>query len=533
MRQRIHRSLQAEARRLLGKTPSSILRYEKEYLKDFSGQRSPVTKAEIIRQIRAADVTFISDFHAFPQAQRTALRLMREATHASETWLIGVEFVASRFQAELDSFQERKIDETDFLKAIHYDEEWGFPWKNYAPILEFARENLIRVIALNRPAEIASLSANELEERDRWAAGIICDLFSSPPSRQIKPRMLVLYGELHVGQSHLPAQVEKISNLYLSRPLRSVSIHQNHDPLYWRLTKGGKDLQTDGIRTKKGVYCVFSSTPWVKLQSLVNWLEGEASEGDEDYLSLLRAFGQTLAKLLEMDTPSFESLEIATIHHPEFIDKISRARGAEARLIRFHVENNMRLYIPSMRTAYLGTPSQNAAAELAAIHLFHSKTGEPALFQQKRETVFRIALEGAFGFFGSLIVNPKRKCDLPSDHQKRLRSLRKGEKQAFPLEARARELGLALLHGLRSKGLLDQYLKKQKMAPALIVGARYAGQVLGAKLHHLFQAEKIGAREIHEIFFAPSEPRSYENSYQDLKRLVSAARLTPSKSDRL
>jgi uncharacterized iron-regulated protein len=47
-----------------------------------------------------------------------------------------------------------KITELELLERTEYEQRWGFDWKYYAPILQFARTHRLPVVALNTPTEI-------------------------------------------------------------------------------------------------------------------------------------------------------------------------------------------------------------------------------------------------------------------------------------------------------------------------------------------------------------------------------------------
>ena len=108
LQRRIFRSLEAEAELLLGKPPLAIRQYARESQQDFrsaSKRAIPATKTEIVKAMQSADVAFVADFHPFAQAQKTALRLIREAIYAAEhEWLIGLELIPSHFQHGLAIF---------------------------------------------------------------------------------------------------------------------------------------------------------------------------------------------------------------------------------------------------------------------------------------------------------------------------------------------------------------------------------------------------------------------------------------------
>ncbi|MCM2279523.1 MAG: ChaN family lipoprotein [Oligoflexia bacterium] len=547
LQRRIFRSLEAQAKRLLGPQPASIRRYEREFRRDFPAARHAVVdKRELIRAVRAADVTFVADFHTFEQAQRTALRIVREAARPGENWMIGLELVSSRNQRELDAFQASKLSLEEFLRAIRYREEWGFPWRNYAPLFQFARENGIRMIALNRPPELRELldlrqrsraairrggAERDLERRDRWAAGVITDLFAAPSP----PKLVVLYGELHVATAHLPAALKEVSRRFLGDPLSSIVVHQNQDRLYWQLARKGQEDRTEILQLRRNVYCVLSGTPWARLQSLVSWAEGlpspmpaderDESAGPEDHLSMMRAFGETLSEVLGLEPVSWSNLHALTIEEASAAYGLAREKlnTAELRLIRSHVTGNRAFYLPSRELAYLASGSSNHVAELAAIHLLRRHTGDASFLIRSSEDFHRQALDAAFGFLGSLLINPRRKCDLPQDLARALLLAPRAARgpAAFDLQARSLAL-LALRPGPATRPLPFPSPLCAELA------ARYAGHILAKRLHLCFLAGKAGAGELREIFL-PREPIPYSQRYCLLLKRVAPARAPKTK----
>ena len=65
------------------------------------------------------------------------------------------------FQTSLDDFVQQRIDESTFLRRSEYFARWGFDYRLYAPILRFARDNTIPVIALNVPGEVTAKIARQ------------------------------------------------------------------------------------------------------------------------------------------------------------------------------------------------------------------------------------------------------------------------------------------------------------------------------------------------------------------------------------
>lgn len=546
LQHRIYKALEREAAWLLGTPPLSIRGYQRKSELDFQGRHRFSTKEELIGAIRRNDVTFIADYHTFAQAQRTALRLMREAVLPGESWALGVELIPSQYQRALDEFQAGRIGTRKFHELIRYQEHWGFPWKNYEPLFAWAREHGVRCVALNRPRELiyrgfaterAEKSGKDLLARDQWAAGVITDLIQAEPGL----RMLVLYGGHHVGRAHLPTQLQKVSRAFLGRPLHSLSVHQNHAGLYWKLARQERELHAQVLRLRdSSAYCVFSATPWAQLQSLIGGVEGEDIEeeddaGQADYLSLMNAFGSVIAEFLGVDCASFASLNLRTIEEADFMEAINNELSpGETRLVQALIGENERFYLPRAQIAYLASPSQNSAAEFAAIHLLKSLTANRSFFEGGREDFFRIALEAAFGFLGSLILNPRRKCDLPRDHERRIRQLARGAPATFAGEREARERVLALLSPrLREKSLARLPVRASQRAVPVVIAARSFGQILAKRLHPMLLDLRHGSERFNEAVSLFVRRKNFEEACWKLHRLASVrrARAEASKSE--
>ncbi len=549
LQKKIFRSLQKEADFLLGRTPHSIRKYEIENQKDFRSSRKnlqPVQKSELIQSIRSADVSLIADFHTFEQAQKTALRLAREAVQEDELWYLGLELVSSHFQEALDQFQSGKISTETFHETISYSQEWGFPWSNYAPLFDWAKKNNVRLIALNRPKIFSPQDplGDDLHQRDLWAAGIITDLFHADRQSKKQPKMVVLYGELHIGNAHLPKQIKMISRSFLQRSLSTLVIHQNENSLYWKLAEQGSELATAITKLKKDTYCVFSSTPWSKLQSLVNWAEGGPAapiHEEMDDISLISSYGQVLTEFFKIPPCNYESLSTFRIEQSGFLEDLQQNpefSKAERLLLRNLIQHNQRFYVQKLGLAFLGTSSGNGLAELAAIHLLRCGAGQknalPHFFGKKSEYFYHHLMDGVFGFFGSLILNPKRKCDLVLDHLQRIEALQAGSLPTYKQELRARSLTLEFL-----QSTFDPEKTQNIPLLPLFWATRYVGQIYGKALYSEVLSERISVNWVKALFCLdstpqiPAAPPTSQVIFQALSQKLALMDWSASKNDQL
>lgn len=450
LQRQVFESLGYEVQSLLGAEPAPLRNYRLRAERELTPKRlagvQALTPGRFHQTLRQHQVIAVGDYHAYPQSQRTALRLLRALVKKGEFWNLGLECVGSHHQAELDRYLKGRMSLSALRRKIEFDSQWGFSWQPYAELFEYARENKIRLIALNHPAEFlkARIKRNptlkDLELRDRWAAGILSDLHqyagASATSSTVM-RTLLLFGEHHLASQHLPRALHA-SGLSLA------VIHQTPNSLYWKIAKNRPSLLSSALKlralknidqTTHTEYCLFHSTPWAKLQALLDWADADAQAdaAPTTPLEWMPVFAQMIAKALQVSltpraaTRLFSNLELYTLLHPP--------RGLPP-LMAQAVRQNRRLYWTRGQRgfAYLGAPHLNRCAEVATLHALNF-----GLTPQLRALATAFARrsadhagyweatcwETALGFFGSLIINPHRKCDTLEDHKRKLRSLRR------------------------------------------------------------------------------------------------------------
>ncbi|WP_319422498.1 ChaN family lipoprotein [Pleurocapsa sp. FMAR1] len=111
-----------------------------------------------INQLKQYDVIYLGENHDRAEHHAAELEIITQLDQAqanSKTRLaIGLEMFQRPFQPILDLYLSGEISEAELREQTEYDTRWGFDWEFYAPILRFAQENKIPLIALNTPAEV-------------------------------------------------------------------------------------------------------------------------------------------------------------------------------------------------------------------------------------------------------------------------------------------------------------------------------------------------------------------------------------------
>lgn len=109
---------------------------------------------ELTGKLTEKRALFIGEIHDQPQHHQNQLRLIRNL-HARYPYIaIGVEYFQQPFQTHLNDYIAGYIDEREMLIRTEYFKRWKLDYRMLQPILGFARDNRIPVLALNISDEI-------------------------------------------------------------------------------------------------------------------------------------------------------------------------------------------------------------------------------------------------------------------------------------------------------------------------------------------------------------------------------------------
>lgn len=119
------------------------------------------TSQEILQQLAAANVVYLGETHDSLEDHQAQLKIIRELHRQNRKVAIALEMFQRPFQSAIDQYLAGKITEAELIEQTQYNQRWGFPWEYYAPILRFAKENQLPVLALNTPTEVTRKVARE------------------------------------------------------------------------------------------------------------------------------------------------------------------------------------------------------------------------------------------------------------------------------------------------------------------------------------------------------------------------------------
>ena len=128
----------------------------KELLKQTSAVEVPTLKdlAEVIREAEDRRVIYVGENHDRFSHHMVQLEIIKSLHQEGKKVAVGMEMFQRPFQGALDDYIDGRIDEKEFLKKTEYFQRWKFDYNLYRPILQFARDEKIPVVALNIQTEI-------------------------------------------------------------------------------------------------------------------------------------------------------------------------------------------------------------------------------------------------------------------------------------------------------------------------------------------------------------------------------------------
>lgn len=110
--------------------------------------------AQIMAGLAASRVIYVGEVHPEYQDHQLQLRVLRSMHQQSLKLAVAMEMFPVSAQPALDAFVAGEIDEATFLRQSDYFNNWGFDYRLYRNIINFARQHQLPIIALNLEREI-------------------------------------------------------------------------------------------------------------------------------------------------------------------------------------------------------------------------------------------------------------------------------------------------------------------------------------------------------------------------------------------
>lgn len=118
----------------------------------------PVEVDAVLQEVGPGDIVIVSESHGFIPHHLHQIEVLEKLKAMGRKVSVGMEFFHRGQQAYVDDFLERRIEESDFLKAIGWG---GTPFSSYRRQVEFPLQAGGWTIALNAPRALTSAIAKK------------------------------------------------------------------------------------------------------------------------------------------------------------------------------------------------------------------------------------------------------------------------------------------------------------------------------------------------------------------------------------
>ncbi len=505
---------------ILVKEPD-FARYEAAYRRAVKSYERIADQDEMLRAVRSSDIVYVGDYHTCNQSQRSFLRILKAVVKQDRDFAVGLELLHKRHQPTLDAYLAGRITEHTFLARIKLQEHWIFDlWSNFKPLFDFCKYHRIPMYALEAAPRGADLYA-----RDMATAKLIARAHSMHPAR----RFFVFIGDLHIAPAHLPACVTQELARYGSAA-RELILYENSESIYWKLAARGLDDSVEVVRIDARSFCRMHTPPVVCQRSYLNWLEHE--EGEIDYSDAKHEFLEVVDRLCEflhIDLGAErDNVEVYTCGDVSFLRELGAAGRCTPREIKTIKEQMLAgesCYIAKARIVYLANLSINHAAEEAA-HFIKNVASGPEQPRELIDAVYANILHEALGFFGSKLINHKRKCNHERDFKNLVTFLETIDVPADrTLEYEAARLVLEFKNYERRHKELPRADAFRSRMDLFVAVTHALGYMLGDRMYYGLMTRTLSRRLISDLFLDPwrEEGAAYATYMVLIKKLKGVA----------
>jgi uncharacterized iron-regulated protein len=116
---------------------------------------------KMLSELAQVDVIYLGETHNRSLDHQNQFKIIQELYQRNPKIAIAMEMFQRPYQGVVNEYLAGKLTEAQLLEKSQYEKRWGFPWENYAPILRFAKQKQLPVLALNTPTEVTRKVARQ------------------------------------------------------------------------------------------------------------------------------------------------------------------------------------------------------------------------------------------------------------------------------------------------------------------------------------------------------------------------------------
>ncbi len=158
---------------------------------------------EIADDLATANPIYLGETHDDASDRVAQLQIIQTLYDRDPNIAIGMEMFQRPYQSVLDAYIAGEITEDQLLEQSEYNTRWGYDWDSYAPLLRFARDRQIPVLALSAPSEltrkVATNGWESLSEAERQQLPPLEEIHTD--NEDYRQRLYEIY-EAHLHGGH-------------------------------------------------------------------------------------------------------------------------------------------------------------------------------------------------------------------------------------------------------------------------------------------------------------------------------------------
>lgn len=113
-----------------------------------------ISPAEMARRLAGTGILFIGENHTNQEFHDVQFRTIRALHEAGREVLIGLEMFPYTEQPVLDNWHAKRYTTDGFVELGRWYENWGYHWNYYREIFVYAKDQGIRMFAVNSPRDV-------------------------------------------------------------------------------------------------------------------------------------------------------------------------------------------------------------------------------------------------------------------------------------------------------------------------------------------------------------------------------------------
>ena len=162
-----------------------------------------VEQKALLDQWADAQVLYLGETHDSQADHKAQLQIIQELYQRQSEIAIAMEMFQRPFQDPINRYLAGEITEAQLQKETEYKQRWGFDWEFYAPVLRFAKQHQLPVIALNTPTEVTKQVSRKglesLTDEDKTFIPPVADIDTSNPAYRQKLKQI--FEQFHPGHA--------------------------------------------------------------------------------------------------------------------------------------------------------------------------------------------------------------------------------------------------------------------------------------------------------------------------------------------